>query len=240
MVLKELRREFSPEFTNRIDEVIVFNPLSTENLRGDLPAPARRRGRDDRHHGLRARRRRRGRRLAPLDVGAGRPNSGARPLRRTIQRHVEDAVSELLIGAREQLECLEVTVIDNELKVLSARPPRWPGRKAREPTPGQPAAPAGFGAPAPVGPPRPFWRWRCSLLRVRARPRPQPPTPAPSPSRDARLRPGGLRAARVAPRRSPPGGRPRPRRRRSSRHRRDRRPRRPDRDGRDRSASTSA
>jgi hypothetical protein len=31
---------------------------------------------------------------------------------------VEDAVSELLIGAREQLECLEVTVIDNELKVL--------------------------------------------------------------------------------------------------------------------------
>ncbi|HYN43524.1 MAG TPA: ATP-dependent Clp protease ATP-binding subunit, partial [Thermoanaerobaculia bacterium] len=33
MVLKELRREFSPEFTNRIDEVIVFNPLSTDNLR---------------------------------------------------------------------------------------------------------------------------------------------------------------------------------------------------------------
>jgi hypothetical protein len=35
---------------------------------------------------------------------------------------VEDAVSELLIGAREQLECLEVTVIDNDLKVLVRSP----------------------------------------------------------------------------------------------------------------------
>jgi len=33
MVLKELRREFSPEFINRIDELIVFNPLGLEELR---------------------------------------------------------------------------------------------------------------------------------------------------------------------------------------------------------------
>ena len=73
MVLKELRREFSPEFINRIDELIVFNPLATEELRaicrlllddvaGDAAAP-----------GPRARGRRDGRRLAPLDVRAGRP-----------------------------------------------------------------------------------------------------------------------------------------------------------------------
>ena len=46
-------------------------------------------------------------------------HSGARPLRRTIQRHVEDAVSELLIASREPLECVEVTVEGDELKVQS-------------------------------------------------------------------------------------------------------------------------
>src|SRR5512146_619236 len=34
MVLKELRREFSPEFINRVDEAIVFGPLSEDVLRG--------------------------------------------------------------------------------------------------------------------------------------------------------------------------------------------------------------
>ena len=32
-ILAELRRTFSPEFINRIDEVIVFNPLGEEELR---------------------------------------------------------------------------------------------------------------------------------------------------------------------------------------------------------------
>jgi ATP-dependent Clp protease ATP-binding subunit ClpC len=127
MVLKELRREFSPEFTNRIDEVIVFNPLSTENLRGicrllldDLAATLK-------HRGLEL--------VADekavdwlLSMSGQDAHSGARPLRRTIQRHVEDAVSELLIGAREQLECLEVTVIDNDLKVLVRSSAAVPGR----------------------------------------------------------------------------------------------------------------
>ena len=117
MVLKELRREFSPEFTNRIDEVIVFNPLSQNDLRAicrllldDVAGTLK-------HRGLEL--------VADekavdwlLSMSGQDAHSGARPLRRTIQRHVEDAVSELLIGAREQLECLEVTVIDNELKVL--------------------------------------------------------------------------------------------------------------------------
>jgi len=127
MVLKELRREFSPEFTNRIDEVIVFNPLGREDLRGicrllldDVAGTLR-------HRGLEL--------VADekavdwlLSMSGQDAHSGARPLRRTIQRHVEDAVSELLIGAREQLECLEVTVIDNELKVLVRSSAAVPGR----------------------------------------------------------------------------------------------------------------
>ena len=54
-----------------------------------------------------------------LAVSGNDVHSGARPLRRTIQRHVEDAVSELLITAKEPLEAIDVTVVDGQLKVLS-------------------------------------------------------------------------------------------------------------------------
>jgi ATP-dependent Clp protease ATP-binding subunit ClpC len=121
LVLKELRREFSPEFINRIDEVIVFNPLGLEQLRGigrllldDVASTLKHRGLslvvDE----------------AALDwllrVSGHDAHSGARPLRRTIQRHVEDAVSELLITSREPIECVEVTVEGEELKVRSRSP----------------------------------------------------------------------------------------------------------------------
>jgi ATP-dependent Clp protease ATP-binding subunit ClpC len=116
LVLKELRREFSPEFTNRLDEVIVFNPLGLEDLRAigrllldDVAATLKHRG------------------LALhvdqasvdwlLKASGHDVHSGARPLRRTIQRHVEDAVSELLISSAEPIECVEVTVEGDELRV---------------------------------------------------------------------------------------------------------------------------
>jgi len=121
MVLKELRREFSPEFINRIDEVIVFNSLGLPELRaiGQLLL-------DD----VCATLRQRGLKLVVdepavdwlLKASGHDMHSGARPLRRTIQRHVEDAVSELLIGSREPIECVEVTVSGDELKVRVRAP----------------------------------------------------------------------------------------------------------------------
>ena len=43
LILKELKREFSPEFINRIDDIIVFHPLGASELARDLPAADRRR-----------------------------------------------------------------------------------------------------------------------------------------------------------------------------------------------------
>ncbi len=128
MVLKELRREFSPEFVNRVDELIVFNALGTEQLRGICRLLLDDVAETLKHRGLSL--------VADeaavdwlLSTSGQDVHSGARPLRRTIQRHVEDAVSELLIGAREPLECLEVTVVDNQLKVLArSSEPVGPGR----------------------------------------------------------------------------------------------------------------
>ena len=121
MVLKELRREFSPEFINRIDEIIVFNPLGLPELRTIGRLLLDDVGETLKHRGL----------LLVVDEAAvdwllkasGHDiHSGARPLRRTIQRHVEDAVSELLIGSREPVECVEVTVSGDELKVQIRAP----------------------------------------------------------------------------------------------------------------------
>ena len=118
-IMGELRRTFSPEFINRVDEVIVFNPLSKENLRGiidillaDVNATLAERDlkvevSDDAKEWL-------------LTRAGIEPSTGARPLRRTIQRHVQDAVSELLIRRHgEKIERIEVTCVDGELHLES-------------------------------------------------------------------------------------------------------------------------
>ncbi len=104
-ILGELKRTFSPEFINRVDEVIVFNPLGEDELRtivdillDDVN--------DDAGRARPARRGLGGRQGVAARRSAGvEPSTGARPLRRTIQRHVQDAVSEILI--RQQGESIE-------------------------------------------------------------------------------------------------------------------------------------
>jgi ATP-dependent Clp protease ATP-binding subunit ClpC len=129
LVLKELRRDFSPEFINRIDDIIVFHPLGRQELAricrlliDDVNSTIASKG-------------------ASIDVDDAAvewllaqsgedPNMGARPLRRAIQKHVEDPVSELLIAAREErIEAIEVRVGADGLRV-SAREgePISPGR----------------------------------------------------------------------------------------------------------------
>ena len=120
LVLKELRRDFSPEFINRIDDVIVFHPLSHDELRRVCRLLI-----DDVNETLRYKKV-----TVSIDdeavewllARAGEdPHMGARPLRRTIQKYVEDRISESLIVDRdEKIESFAVTVTDGELNV-SAR-----------------------------------------------------------------------------------------------------------------------
>ena len=92
----ELRRSFSPEFINRIDETIVFNPLGREELRAIVDLLLSDVNETLAERGLAVD-------VSPsarewlLDQAGIDPSTGARPLRRTIQRHVQDAVSDLLI-----------------------------------------------------------------------------------------------------------------------------------------------
>ena len=116
-ILASLRQSFSPEFINRVDEVIVFNPLGQAELRAIVDILL-----EDVNLTL-------GERQLRVDVSddakqwllekAGiDPSTGARPLRRTIQRHLQDAVSEVLISRHgEVIGLIGITVENDELKL---------------------------------------------------------------------------------------------------------------------------
>jgi ATP-dependent Clp protease ATP-binding subunit ClpC len=96
MVMGEVKRTFNPEFVNRIDEIIIFDGLTDQDLVSitrllveQLNQNLKERGivisiRDEAVEWLL------GRTLADRSYGA-------RPLRRAIQRHIEDALSEAFI-----------------------------------------------------------------------------------------------------------------------------------------------
>ena len=95
-VMDEVKRIFKPEFLNRIDDIIVFHPLSREDIRQIVKIMLDEifaRARDQMNITLSASR-------AVLDhladIGFD-PNYGARPLRRAIQNEIEDAMAEAIL-----------------------------------------------------------------------------------------------------------------------------------------------
>ncbi|MDY7094649.1 MAG: ATP-dependent Clp protease ATP-binding subunit [Acidobacteriota bacterium] len=121
-ILSELRRAFSPEFINRVDEVIVFNPLGSEELRAIVDILLADVNVTLAERGLRVRVSTEAKEWL-LDKAGIDPSTGARPLRRTIQRHLQDAVSEILIHHHgESIDHIEVTVVDGELHLEESSP----------------------------------------------------------------------------------------------------------------------
>ncbi len=91
----EMKRHFRPEFLNRIDEIIVFRELTSEEIKQIIDLLLERVKEQ-----LRAQRLE----LVVADSAKGYlakvgydPELGARPLRRAIQRHVEDPLSEKVL-----------------------------------------------------------------------------------------------------------------------------------------------
>ncbi len=96
LVLGEVRRTFNPEFLNRIDDIIVFDPLSDENLRRILGLLVNQLNEHlvERHLAVALRRE------AVdwiIEQTCQDRSFGARPLRRAIQKYVEDPLSEEII-----------------------------------------------------------------------------------------------------------------------------------------------
>jgi len=107
MVLGEVRKTFNPEFINRIDEIIVFEPLSDDDLRriaGLLIENLNTHLIDRRLHID----------VRPevidwiIEVTCRDRSYGARPLRRAIQRYIEDPLSEELIRGQLTAPAVEI------------------------------------------------------------------------------------------------------------------------------------
>ncbi|MBQ7556637.1 MAG: AAA family ATPase, partial [Lachnospiraceae bacterium] len=95
-VMSELRAGFRPEFLNRLDEIIMFTPLTRENIESitDLIVGDLNRRLADRQLSVR---------LTPaakdyIADNAYDPAYGARPLKRYIQKHVETEAAKLILS----------------------------------------------------------------------------------------------------------------------------------------------
>jgi len=94
-VMEELKRSFRPEFLNRIDETIVFQSLSPENVKSIVDLMMKRVSDQLKAKDLEIELTEAAKSL--LAEKGYDPTLGARPLRRTIQRLVEDPLSEKLL-----------------------------------------------------------------------------------------------------------------------------------------------
>src|SRR5262249_54615415 len=122
-----LRQHFRPEFLNRVDEVIVFRPLTREQLASivDIQVERLRERLAERKIGLVLTAAAR----ALLAERGWDPVYGARPLKRTIQRLVQDQLAtRLLQGEFAEGDTVEGGVRGGEFTFTSARPP--PGAAA--------------------------------------------------------------------------------------------------------------
>jgi len=115
LVLSEVKRVFNPEFLNRLDEIILFNPLGDEELLRIIDLLVGQTNDTLIHRQVQIV-------LTPearqwvLDKTCGDRSYGARPLRRALQKYVEDPLSEALIqGGLQRPATLEVYVTNDGL-----------------------------------------------------------------------------------------------------------------------------
>jgi ATP-dependent Clp protease ATP-binding subunit ClpC len=110
-----VKRLFNPEFLNRLDEIIVFNSLSDEDLCNIIDLLVAQTNETLIHRQVQIV-------LTPearqwiLEKTCIDRSYGARPLRRALQKYIEDPLSETLIqGGVERPATLEIYLADESL-----------------------------------------------------------------------------------------------------------------------------
>jgi ATP-dependent Clp protease ATP-binding subunit ClpC len=128
-VNEELKKNFKPEFLNRVDDVIVFPQLSREELLliVDLFISRLQLRLDDRDLKLTLTLSAKER---LIELGYD-PTMGARPLRRAVQREIEDSISErILTGYIGNAQDILVDYLDDEFSFVAASREQEPVAKA--------------------------------------------------------------------------------------------------------------
>src|SRR5207248_8898636 len=114
-VMKEVERYFRPEFIGRLDDVIVFRPLSRLNMELIVEIELKKVMKRLIEHGLRFEISNEAKEFL-IDKGTN-ADFGARPLRRAIEQHVEDPLSEeILRGGFKGKNLINITVTGEDEK----------------------------------------------------------------------------------------------------------------------------
>jgi ATP-dependent Clp protease ATP-binding subunit ClpB len=121
VLLDELGKFFRPEFLNRVDDVIVFRPLSREHLGriADIQLDHVRRLLEGRDVQLEVTPEAK-QRLVELGY---EPALGARPLRRAILRHIQDPLAEALLSGTSEAPRTLVARLEGDAIVLGGKAP---------------------------------------------------------------------------------------------------------------------
>lgn len=115
MVMSSVRQTFNPEFINRLDEIIIFDQLNDLELLEVVQLQVEQINRTMGRHGLEVRLDDQAKRWIVEKTCADR-SYGARPLRRALQKYVEDPLSEALIqGELAGASVVEVFLDGDEL-----------------------------------------------------------------------------------------------------------------------------
>src|SRR5260370_42325889 len=138
-VQEELKGHFKPEFLNRVDDIVVFHQLEPEEIFRIVDLMIAKVGErlKDRDMAIELR-------PAAKDLLSQRgydPVLGARPLRRTIQREIEDSLSEKILFG--ELRPGQIVVVDVE---GSGEPAKFTFNGGPKPE-GVPGAPPAAHAP---------------------------------------------------------------------------------------------
>jgi ATP-dependent Clp protease ATP-binding subunit ClpC len=130
-LLDELKRTFRPEFLNRVDELIVFKSLSQEDLEKIVNLMLKDLAGRIAEHGLQIE-------VTPeakllLAKEGFDPAYGARPLRRVIQKRLEDGISEeLLRGGFTSGDIIVVDKLEGEEKLVFTKKQEEPSKEFKE------------------------------------------------------------------------------------------------------------
>ena len=115
LVMHELRSHFRPEFLNRMDEIIMFKPLSKHNIESIIDLLV-----EDLNHRLEDKELRI--ELTPeakafVADGGYEPMYGARPLKRFLQKHVETLAAKLILeGNVGRQDTILLDIVDGALQ----------------------------------------------------------------------------------------------------------------------------
>jgi len=119
-VMESLKGHFRPELLNRLDEIIVFNRLTEEDLVHVVELMTARLHKTLEDRGIKMNLTSEAKHL--LAKMGYDPTMGARPLRRTIQKELEDPLAELMLGGLSEGATIFVDADDDKLVLREESP----------------------------------------------------------------------------------------------------------------------